>query len=111
MIRQYYLRDKRRVLTRSIAYDIIKSTHVTEKSVVLSKANRLVLKVAIDANKIDIQRAVEIVLGIPVAAVNTMITKPRLRGFRGEIARRSPFKKAIITVKKGFDLSKVVGEA
>jgi large subunit ribosomal protein L23 len=111
MIHKYCLRDKKRTLSKSSAYDIFLGPHVTEKSAGLAESNKIVLKVALDANKIDIKRAFELIFEVPVESVNTCVTKPRQRGFKGKIGKRSPFKKAVIKIQKGIDISKMMGVA
>ena len=59
-------------------YDILIRPVLTEKAVNLNeKENKLVFEVAMDANKIEIRKAVEEVLGVKVKEVRTMIVKPK----------------------------------
>lgn len=109
MIHKFLQRDRARALSRSCALDIFKAPHITEKALLLSESNKLVLKVALNANKIDIKKAVEMIFEIPVESVNTLISKSKTKMFRGKKASRSPFKKAIIQIKKGFDINKIIG--
>lgn len=111
MIHKYVLRDKTKKLSQAFAHDIFIAPHVTEKSAMLSESNKIVIKVAMHANKIDIKRAFELVFEVPVESVNTIVSKPRGRMAKGKIAPRSAFKKAIVQVKKGFDINKIVGAA
>jgi large subunit ribosomal protein L23 len=61
-------------------------------------------EVHIKANKHQIKKAVEAAFGVTVAAVNTMIVKPRQKAFRGAKAGRPGFtrqrKKAVIRLTK-----------
>ena len=109
MIHKYFLRDKRRKLSQAVAHDIFIGPYVTEKTSMVSESNKIVLKVTMNANKIDIKRAFEMIFEIPVESVNTIVSKPRAKVFRGKPAPQASFKKAIIQVKKGFDINKVVG--
>lgn len=111
MIHKYVLRDKARKLSPAHAHEIFQGPYVTEKTAQLSQSQKIVVKVAMDANKIDIKRAFEMVFEVPVESVNTLISKPRARFFKGKVATRAPFKKAVIQVKKGFDISKMMGAA
>ncbi len=55
------------------------------------------------ANKIEVKRAIEAIYGIDVVAVNVMnvpAKATRRYGRRG-MMRRSPWKKAVVTVAKG----------
>jgi len=111
MIHKYVQRDTNRKLSVARAHEIFQGPYVTEKSAQLAESQRIVIKVAMDANKIDIKRAFEMVFEVPVESVNTLISKPRMRLYRGKVATRAPFKKAVIQVKKGFDISKMMGAA
>lgn len=109
MIRKFVLRDKNRKLSLAFAHEIFEQPYITEKSVALREDKKIVLKVAMHANKIDIKRAFEQIFGIPVESVNTLISKPRAKNFKGKIAPRSNFKRAIIQVRKDVDLDKLSG--
>ena len=54
------------------AYDIIIKPVITEQSMEESEAKKYVFKVAEDANKIQIAKAVEEIFGVKVAKVNTL---------------------------------------
>jgi large subunit ribosomal protein L23 len=109
MIRKFVLRDKNKKLSLAFAHEIFLSPYITEKSVQLREEKKLVLEVAMHANKIDIKRAFEEIFEVPVESVNTLISKPRARNFKGKIGTRSHFKRAIIKVKKDVDLNKMSG--
>lgn len=111
MIHKYLLRDKNRKLTMARALDIFQGPYVTEKTSQMAQQQRIVVKVALDANKIEIKKAFEMVFEVPVESVNTLITKPRIRMVRGKPTMRTPIKKAIVQVKKGVDLTKMMGAA
>lgn len=110
MIHRYVLRDRNRRLSSARAHEIFLGPYVTEKTAQLAQAQRIVVKVSMDANKIDIKRAFETVFQVPVESVNTLITKPRTRHYKGKVATRAAIKKAIIKVKEGFDIEKVLGQ-
>lgn len=110
MIKRYFLRDKNRPLSKACALKIFQGPYVTEKTAQMAQeSQRVVVKVDMSANKIDIKRAFEMLFEMPVESVNTLITKPRMRTFKGKAGKRAGFKKAIIQVKKGTDINKVMG--
>lgn len=81
---------------------------ITEKSTRLAenpKLNQYTFSVALDANKIEIRKAVEEQFGVRVTAVNTSIrpgkNKSRIVKGRQTHGRTSPIKKAIVTVAEG----------
>jgi large subunit ribosomal protein L23 len=82
--------------------DIIRRPVITEKTTVLREGDRtLVFQVAMDANKVDIKRAVEQLLGSKVESVRTLVShgKTKRRGrFEG---RRPDWKKAYVRLRAG----------
>ena len=74
---------------------------VSEKSYVLSAANKYTFRVHQDAHKTQIRQAVEALFGVTVVDVRTMSvkSKPKRRGLtRG---RSRTWKKAIVEVRAG----------
>jgi len=85
--------------------DIIIEPILTEKAIRLKdEANQYVFKVAMDANKIEIKRALEVRFDVRVKSVRTMIVKgkPRQRFTRSGRIRgyTSRWKKAIVTLEE-----------
>ncbi len=82
-------------------YQILRRPVVTEKSTVLQAQGKYAFEVAREANKPQIKQAVEKAFKVEVTAVNVM-TVP---GKRRRLGRRQlpahPWKKAIVTLKKG----------
>ena len=90
---------KQEVRTRH--YDVILSPHITEKSTLLSEHNAIVFKVAGDATKPEIKAAVEALFDRKVVNVNTIVTKGKVKRWKGKPYRRSDVKKAIVTLAEG----------
>ncbi len=93
-------------------YDIIIRPVITEKTVKLNeKENQLVFEVAKDANKIEIKKAVEEILGVKVLDVRTTTVKPKQKrvGF-GKPGYTKSWKKAYVKVKseKPINISELV---
>lgn len=82
-------------------FDVIRKPIITEKATMASEANAVVFEVAMDATKPLIKEAVEAVFGVKVKAVNTTITKGKVKKFRGMTGRRSDKKKAYVTLEEG----------
>ena len=82
-------------------YDVIRRPVITEKSTIASEANALVFEVAIDANKPLIKEAVETLFSVKVKAVNTVVTKGKVKRFRGRPGKRKDVKKAYVTLEEG----------
>lgn len=79
------------------ARDIILAPVVTEKSVSVLAEKKYTFKVAKDANKIEIARAVAEIFGVKVAKVNTISMKGRLRRQGRSEGYTPSWKKAVVT--------------
>jgi len=90
---------------------IIISPIITERSMALVKQNKFSFKVAKDADKDSIRRAIKTQFNVDPIGIETAIQKGKTQrvGVRRAEKRREAFKKAIITLKSGqkidiFDL-------
>lgn len=90
-------------------YDVVRKPVITEKATMASEANAVVFEVAIDANKPQIKEAVENLFGVKVKAVNTTITKGKVKRFRGQMGRRKDIKKAYVTLEEGNAIDVTTG--
>ena len=78
---------------------------ITEKTTVLREDGRtLVFEVARDANKIDIRRAVEQLLGSKVEHVRTSLAHGKVKRQGRFSGRRPDWKKAYVTLREGEKL-------
>jgi large subunit ribosomal protein L23 len=91
------------------AYDVILSPVITEKATLVSEANQVVFKVAPTATKTDVKAAVEILFGVKVKAVNTLVRKGKRKVFKGIRALQSDTKKAIVTLEEGHSIDVTTG--
>ena len=82
-------------------YDVVLGPHITEKATLVSEQNAVVFKVAKDASKPEIKSAVEALFGVKVKAVNTTITKGKVKRCRGRPGVRSDVKKAYVMLEAG----------
>ena len=89
--------------------DIVVSPNVTEKSTSLSEHNKVVFKVHNDANKSSIKKSIEKIFKVNVIKVNTINYKGKTKIVRGKKSKKSKFKKAIITLKKGQNIDLASG--
>ncbi len=90
-------------------YDVIRKPVITEKATMASEANAVVFEVAIDANKPQIKEAVETLFNVKVKAVNTLVTKGKVKRFRGQLGRRKDVKKAYVTLEEGNAIDVTTG--
>ena len=83
-------------------YDIIRKPLITEKGTKLKEDhNKIILLVALDANKIEIKKAVEMAFKVKVKDVATITTKGKVKRTGGRLGQRSDWKKAVVTLKEG----------
>ena len=87
--------------TKAELYDVIRKPIITEKATMASENNAVVFEVNIAANKPMIKEAVETLFGVKVKAVNTTITKGKVKRFSGQLGTRKDVKKAYVTLEEG----------
>ena len=86
-------------------HSILRRPLVTEKTTFLKEDNNQVaFQVRKDANKIEIRKAVEKLLGVQVASVNTLVNRGKSKRVGKTSGRRSNWKKAIVTLQPGEDV-------
>ena len=90
-------------------YDVILSPVITEKATMLSESNKVVFRVRKDATKPQIKEAVERLFDVKVVAVNTLVTKGKVKMFRGRRGQRSDVKKAVVTLAEGQSIDVTTG--
>ncbi|GGD24366.1 50S ribosomal protein L23 [Sinisalibacter lacisalsi] len=90
-------------------YDVIRKPIITEKATMASESGAVVFEVSIDANKPLIKEAVESLFGVKVKAVNTTITKGKVKRFRGQTGKRRDVKKAYVTLEEGNTIDVTTG--
>ena len=81
------------------AYDIIIKPVITERSMAGAAEKKYTFYVNVNANKIEIAKAVEEIFGVQVAKVNTVNYdgKVKRQGY-GRPGRRAAYKKATVTL-------------
>ena len=83
------------------AQDIILKPVITERSMENIQMKKYTFKVANDANKVEIAKAVEELFGVKVAKVNTISMRGRLKRQGRTMGYRPDWKKAIVTLTEG----------
>ncbi len=87
------MRDARQIVLRPL---------VTEKATTLKdERNQVSFQVAIDANKIEVRRAVETIFNVKVTAVRTQVVFGKMKRMGRHVGRRPSWKKAIVTLGPG----------
>ncbi len=91
--------------------NVILAPHVTEKaSNVGESSNQYVFRVASDATKPEIKKAVEALFEVKVDAVRVLNTKGKTKRFGARLGRRKDWKKAYVRVKAGQEIDFIGGE-
>jgi large subunit ribosomal protein L23 len=82
--------------------DVIRRPLITEKTSILREDGRtLVFQVASDANKVEIKRAVEKLLGSKVASIRTSIAHGKFKRQGRFAGQRPDWKKAYVKLREG----------
>ena len=89
--------------------DVIRRPLITEKTTVIRDAHlTIVFQVAMGANKIDIRRAVEKLLGSKVQSVRTSLAHGKMKRQGKYVGRRSDWKKAYVKLRDGEKLPEIL---
>jgi large subunit ribosomal protein L23 len=85
--------------------DVIRRPIITEKTTLIREEGRtLVFQVSRDANKIDIKRAVEALLGSKVESIRTSVAHGKVKRQGRYAGRRPDWKKAYVKLREGEKL-------
>ena len=78
------------------AYDFVIKPIITEQSMEATEEKKYVFQVAVDANKIEIKKAVEEIFGVKVEKVNTIRMEGKEKRMGVHVGRRANWKKAMV---------------
>jgi large subunit ribosomal protein L23 len=82
--------------------DVIRRPLITEKTSLQREDGRtIVFEVATGANKIEIKRAIELLLGAKVESIRTNISHGKIKRQGRFAGRRSDWKKAYVKLREG----------
>ena len=91
-------------------YDVIRKPVITEKvDHGIGKRCGCLSKWPSTRNKPQIKEAVEALFGVKVKAVNTTVTKGKVKRFRGQLGKRKDVKKAYVTLEEGNTIDVTTG--
>jgi len=92
-------------------FNVLVAPHVSEKAALNQENNnQYVFKVAIDAKKPEIKKAVESVFDVKVSNVQTSVAKGKTKRFGQRMGRRKDWKKAYVTLAEGSTIKMMSGE-
>jgi len=87
------------------SYEVVKHLLRTEKSgEQLLPLNKYCFSVDMNANKIEIKKAVEEIYKVKVNSVNSIIVNGKKRRVRYQEGKTSDWKKAIVSLKEGHKI-------
>lgn len=92
-------------------FDIISRPLLTEKSTAANNAEKQVylFEVAISSKKKDVKDAVENIFDVKVDSVNTVVVRGKVKRVGKVMGKRNNWKKAYVTLKKGYAINLVEG--
>ena len=79
-------------------YDVLLRPIITESSMDMAADKKYAFKVAADANKTEVRKAVEEIFGVDVAKVNIMNVSGKKKRLGRTFGTTSSYKKAIVTL-------------
>jgi len=86
-------------------YQVLLAPHVSEKSsIVADEFSQVVFRVAGDATKIEIKKAVESLFDVQVESVRVANVKGKTKRTRYGLGHRSDWKKAYVSLARGQDI-------
>lgn len=89
---------------------VLLAPHVSEKASVAADRGEFVFKVAINATKLEIKKAVELLFEVKVDSVKTAVVKGKTKRTGQVSGRRSDWKKAYVSLQEGQDIDFVGAE-
>jgi large subunit ribosomal protein L23 len=93
------------MMNQERVYKILANPHVSEKAIMVAEAgSQVVFKVALDASKSEIKRAVENLFSVKVAQVRVLCVKGKRKLNKFGVSRRSDWKKAYVRLEQGHDI-------
>ena len=96
-------------ISQNKAYQTILKPLVTERSTQLSEFNKIVFSIPLTATKLEVKSSIEKIFSVKVKSVNTILTKGKVKRFKGVLGRRNSSKKAIVTLAPGNTIDLSVG--
>ncbi|MDY0276518.1 MAG: 50S ribosomal protein L23 [Acholeplasma sp.] len=83
-------------------YELLREPIITEQSArLIEDFNRYTFKVAKNANKVEIKKAVEAIFKVKVLKVNTINVKPKFKRLGQHEGYTNAYKKAIVQLAEG----------
>jgi len=92
-------------MNRECLMQILLSPIISEKATIAAEAgNQHVFRVAPDADKREIGRAVELMFNVKVNRVQVLNVKGKRKRFRQRLGKRPGWRKAYVRLQPGYDI-------
>jgi large subunit ribosomal protein L23 len=92
-------------------YKVLLGPHISEKAAISAeRGNQVVFKVARDASKLEIRKAVETLFKVKVQGVQTLNVKGKVKFNRFGQVKKPSWKKAYVRLEQGQDIDFAVAE-
>lgn len=86
-------------------YQVLVAPHISEKATNVADKNRqVVFKVAVDADKFEVKKAIEKLFKVKVSDVRILNVKGKVKLNRFGLSRRNNWKKAYVRLAEGHDI-------
>ena len=82
-------------------FDVLIRPIITEKTTLLMQENKYTFQVPLNANKVEIRKAVESIFNVKVEKVATIRVLGKTKRMGRTMGKRSDYKQAIVTLKAG----------
>ncbi len=92
-------------------YTVLLGPHISEKAAIgAEEANQFVFKVDLNANKLEVKKAVEKLFNVKVSKVQVIKVKGKAKRNRHGVAKRPDWKKAYVRLEQGHEIDFAVVE-
>lgn len=96
---------EKKLVASANTYEVLRRPIISEKAARLSESNGVVFEIAMSATKEDVAKAVEVLFGIKPTKVNVVITKGKVKTFRGRsTGTQRKVKKAYVSLPADANL-------
>ena len=96
---------EKKLVASANTYEVLRRPIISEKAARLSESNGVVFEVAMSATKEDVAKAVEVLFGVKPTKVNVVITKGKVKTFRGRsTGTQRKVKKAYVSLPADANL-------
>ncbi|BBB27782.1 MULTISPECIES: 50S ribosomal protein L23 [Amphritea] len=92
-------------------YQVLLGPHISEKATIVAEGSQqVVFRVATDATKPEIKKAVEQLFDVKVTGVNVVNVKGKTKRTQRGMGKRSDVRKAYVCLADGHDIDFIDGE-